>query len=154
MNLAAQRRAAFEDVQNNGGNFQEAMQKLAPAMEKGSADALVLLTPDQKKTYDALKSRHENYAGLGPRSSMALLLVDGISEEQTGKLKALGTEVLSSLKGIAAAGGGNPLEEVRKAFSEAEEKVRKILTADQIQQFDETLKKIPAQLGRPNAAAQ
>jgi Spy/CpxP family protein refolding chaperone len=160
--IAAIRTKSQEDVRNafqgaaGGGDRQAAFRAMTEARRKAETDAVALLTADQKKQLDELKTQAQQYQGLG-REAVALLAVDGLTADQQGQLKKLATdaqakrqEALRSLQG--GGGGGGALRGLQQLQTETTAAIRKILTADQAKQFDAVVATLPAPgrgLGRP-----
>jgi predicted nucleic acid-binding Zn-ribbon protein len=132
--------------QNSSGDQQADRQKMQEIFQKAEADSEALLTPDQKTEWDRMKEHHRNYQGLGPRSSVALLGVEGLSEDQKSQLKSLATDTGGKLRDIRQNSSGDQQgarEKARALMTETEASIRKILHDDQVKQFDATLAAIP-----------
>jgi Spy/CpxP family protein refolding chaperone len=143
--LQTERRALIG--QGAGGDRQAAFQKLQELNQKAQADALAILTDDQKKQFEAMKTAAEAYAGLG-RSGAALMSVTGLTDDQKNKLKALAAETQTKRQALFQEfqSGGDRQAAAQKLQSfqtETDAAVKKILTADQAKQFDAALQALP-----------
>lgn len=159
MRMAEDLRKAFPGgAAGGGGNFREAAQKAQETLRKAETDAEALLTPSQKTPFDALKTEYQGYAGAG-RAALAVLAVTGLKDEQKRQLKTLATEAQGKRRGLFQGGGGGgnlqgAFRKLQELDAAAETGIRKILTADQVKQFDEALKAMPQpmrRLRRPGA---
>jgi hypothetical protein len=138
-------------VGGQGGDRQEALRKFQGLAEKAENDGTAVLTPEQQKQVAAWKEDAKQYEGLG-RSSLALLSVSGITDEQKEKLKKLGREMLTkrleALKGFAP---GSDRQQARQKFQEIERDcqagIRKILNEEQDKQYEAALASV-SQPGR------
>jgi hypothetical protein len=129
-----------------GGEPREAFQKIRQLAEKSEGEALALLTPDQKKEFDALKVEAEGYQGLG-RSRVVILSITGLTDPQKGQLKTLATETQGKRREIIQGAGDDrqaAFQKMRALEQESAASIKKVLTADQQKQFDDVLKTLPA----------
>ena len=149
-------RTAIQEARQSGGDQQANRQKMQEVAQKANADALAVLTPEQKTTFTAWQAEAAKYQGLG-RAGIGLLSVEGLSDDQKSKLKTLGTETGEKRRTLfqSAQGGDRQavFQQMRALETDTESAVRKILTEDQVKQFDAGL---PPQIGqrRPNANQQ
>jgi Spy/CpxP family protein refolding chaperone len=142
----------LRDAFQPGGDRQAQLQAIQTMRTKAEADAAKILTADQVKQFEALKTEFANYQGLG-RSSTALMAVDGITDAQKGQLKALGTTTQTKRQELfqgAGAGGDFQADgqKMQALETETQAAIKKILTADQVKQFDTALAALPAGPGR------
>lgn len=149
--LQETRMAAVQEAQN-GGDQMAAFQKVAAAQRASETEAEALLTEEQKKNLAGMKEQAMQLRGLG-RSAVGLLGVDGLTDDQKAKLKALSDDSAAKARELfqSAAQGGDRQAAVQKLLAmqaESETAVKKLLTADQAKQFEAAL---PAQMRRPGA---
>jgi hypothetical protein len=135
--MRQQTREAFQGGQD--ADRQAALQKLQAIRQKAEADAAALLTAEQKPKYEAMKKMSEEYQGLG-RHSVGLLGVDGLTDDQKSKLKALAADIGAKRRELFQ--GGNfqeALPKIRELDMQTATAVGNILTADQLKQHNATM---------------
>lgn len=139
--------------QSAGGDRQAAMQKTRELTMAAQTEASALLNADQKKNWEAWAAMHREIAGLG-RSATALLMVNGLTDDQKGKLKTLAETTQGKRRELfqGAQGGNNPeLREKAMALeTETQTAIKAILTGDQPTQFEAGLAAIPQGRRRQN----
>ena len=126
-----------------GPDRQAVFQKLRDFSQKAETEAAALLTPKQKQQADAMKAEAAQYAGLGP-SSIALVAVTGLTDDQKGKLKELSLKTQMKRQQLfqSLQGGGDRQAAIQALRAQSEEMttgVKQILTPDQQKQFQEAL---------------
>lgn len=127
--------AAAQEVKD-GGDRLAALQKVTATRRACEAEAEALLTDDQKKTLSGLQEQAAQWTGLG-RSTTGLLSVDGLTDEQKAKLKALAAETTAKSRTLLQdADRQAAVRKVQELQAEAEVSVKKILTPEQVKQFD------------------
>ena len=135
-----ERQAALQEAQN-GGDRQAAFAKIQDSAKKHEEEAQALLTAEQKTQFEGWKKESETYSGLGP-ASVGLLGVDGLNDEQKGKLKALAADTKTKTEAITqsvqASGDRQAARQQREALqTETQAAIAKILTPDQAKQLME-----------------
>jgi hypothetical protein len=118
-----------------------------PKLEAAEAQAEAMLTAEQKRRYAELQSAFAPLEGLG-EPGFALLMVDGLTDDQRVRLKALADSADARRRDLAAAARqkGEPTEpdEEQKARKEQEEQaladIAKVLTPEQQKQLDLAMK--------------
>jgi periplasmic protein CpxP/Spy len=143
--VAEEQRQAFEAA-GAGGNRQEVFQKLQASRQKANEEAAALLNADQKTQWTGMQKSMEENVGLG-RSAVALLAIEGLTDEQKTKLKAVGTDFGGKRRELFQSAQGGNFQGMREKMAELDmqsaAEVRKILSADQGKVFDATLAAVP-----------
>jgi len=109
--------------------------------QKIEAEALGVLTADQKKTYETWKAEVMPYEGLG-RTHVALLAVSGLNADQKKQLSDLSNATREKRRAAGQGGAGNR-EAAQALETEAQAGIKKILTADQVKQFEAEVATLP-----------
>lgn len=133
--------------QSSQGDQQAALQKFQAARQKSEGEAETVLTSEQKTQWTALKTENEQFQGLG-RAGVALAGVEALTDDQKGKLKTLAEETGGKRRTVfqdAVQGGDRAAarEKIQALETESDAAVRKLLTADQVKQYDATLAGLP-----------
>jgi hypothetical protein len=128
-----------------GGDRQAALEKFREANQKAEAEMVAVLTADQKKQYDGLKTDDMQWQGLG-RSSRALIGVTTLNADQKTKLAALAKDAGAKRQDLfqSAQGDFGAIREKMQALdAESTAGIKKILNAEQAKQFDDALATLP-----------
>ena len=136
-----------------GGDREAARQKFQEVNQKAEAEMVALLTADQKKHYEGLKADDMQWQGLG-RSSRALIGVTTLNADQKTKLAALAKDAGAKRQELIQSAQGGGFGEIREKMQaldmEATSGIKKILTAEQAKQFDDSLATLPQPGRRQN----
>lgn len=144
----------FQDLRAGGqpgGDRQAALMRVTELTRKADAEALAVLTDAQRQQYQGWKTELEPFAGIG-RDHVALLAVTGLTPEQKSRLKELATFARTTRE-RATEGAVTDFETLREVLQELELEtdlgLKKILTAEQYQQFEAEAASLPGFRRRP-----
>jgi len=132
----AETSAAVAQEVEKGGERRAAVRKDLAARQAAETEAEAALTDAQKSSFAGMKEQVAQWRGLG-RAATALVAVEGLTEDQKGKLKALAAETAAKAREILRGEDRRAsLRKVQAMQMETEESVKKLLTADQVKQFE------------------
>lgn len=126
---------------SSGGDRREALRKIPELRQKADTDALAILTPTQRRQYDAVAAEAQEFQGLG-RAAMALPSVTGLSRDQKVELRKLADGAIAKRQELlrGASRNAGAFRRLQLIDQETAASVRKLLTPAQLKQFDDALK--------------